>query len=46
MNKAKKEELEKNGWKVGSVSEFLNLSKKEEAAIESKLALKQKSKSN
>lgn len=39
MNKTKKENLEKKGWRVGSVSEFLGLSAEEEAYIELKLSL-------
>jgi hypothetical protein len=33
MKKSKKEKLESKGWKVGSVSEFLRLSKEEKAHI-------------
>lgn len=39
MRKDKIKKLEKKGWKVGSVSDFLNLSKEEEEYIEMKLAL-------
>ncbi len=39
MKKSKKERLEKAGWKVGSVEEFLDLSEEEVAFIEMKLAL-------
>jgi len=39
MNKNKIKNLEKKGWKVGTVSEFLNLSREEEEYIEMKLAL-------
>jgi len=39
MKKSKKERLEKAGWKVGSVEEFLELSEQEVAFIEMKLAL-------
>ncbi|NJS15931.1 MAG: XRE family transcriptional regulator [Nostocaceae cyanobacterium CSU_2_110] len=39
MNSAKKKRLEANGWKVGSTTEFLNLSPEEAAYIEIKLAL-------
>ena len=39
MNSAKKKHLEANGWKVGSTTEFLNLSPEEAAYIEIKLAL-------
>lgn len=39
MRKDKTKKLEKKGWKVGSVSEFLNQSRKEEEFIEMKLAL-------
>lgn len=39
MNKAKKEALERKGWKVGSVGEFLGLTPEEEAYIELKLSL-------
>lgn len=39
MRKAKKERLEKKGWKVGRVEEFLDLSPEEAAYIELKLRL-------
>jgi hypothetical protein len=39
MNTAKKKRLEASGWKVGSTTEFLNLSSEEVAYIELKLAL-------
>lgn len=39
MKKIKKERLEAQGWKVGSASEFLNLSPEEAAYLEMKLAL-------
>ena len=39
MKKEKREKLEAAGWKVGSVSEFLELSPEEEAYIEMELAL-------
>jgi DNA-binding XRE family transcriptional regulator len=39
MNKNKIKNLEKKGWKVGTVAEFLNLSREEEEYIEMKLAL-------
>ena len=39
MNSAKKKRLEANGWKVGSTTEFLNLSPEEAAYIELKLSL-------
>jgi DNA-binding XRE family transcriptional regulator len=39
MKKNKKEQLESRGWKVGSTSEFLNLSPEETAYVEMKLAL-------
>lgn len=39
MRKAKKERLEKKGWKVGTVEEFLDLSPEEAAYIELKLRL-------
>ena len=41
MDKAKRLRLEKKGWKVGTVAEFLNLPPEEEALIEIKLALSQ-----
>ncbi len=39
MNKQKKTRLERAGWKVGSVREFLGLSTAEEALVELRLAL-------
>lgn len=39
MDEAKKKRLEKKGWKVGTVSEFLELTPEETALIEIKLAL-------
>jgi len=39
MRKEKKAKLERAGWKVGSVSEFLGLSAVEEALVELRLTL-------
>lgn len=39
MRKAKQDRLEKKGWKVGSVDDFLDLSPEESAYIEVKLRL-------
>ena len=39
MKKAKKERLQKAGWKVGSVQDFLGLSDEEAAMVAMKLAL-------
>ena len=39
MDKSKKKRLEAKGWKVGSVTEFLDLTPEEAALIEIKLAL-------
>jgi predicted XRE-type DNA-binding protein len=39
MRKDKIKNLEKKGWKVGTVSEFLDLTREEEEYIEMKLAL-------
>ncbi|MEH2323311.1 MAG: helix-turn-helix transcriptional regulator [Nostoc sp.] len=39
MEKAKREHLEAKGWKVGTVSEFLELTPQETTLIEIKLAL-------
>ena len=39
MEKAKKEKLQKKGWKVGDVDEFLGLSPAEMAIVELKVAL-------
>ena len=42
MDKGKKARLEKKGWKVGTVAEFLDLAAEESAYIEMKLALSEK----
>jgi DNA-binding XRE family transcriptional regulator len=42
MDKNKQARLEKKGWKVGTVEEFLGLTPDEAAYIELKLALSQK----
>jgi hypothetical protein len=39
MDQLKKERLEAKGWKVATVSEFLELTKEENTVIEIKLAL-------
>ena len=39
MRKAKKEQLEKKGWRVGTVQEFLGLSDEEAAYVELRLRL-------
>ena len=39
MEKEKKERLEKKGWKVGDIDDFLQLDKTELAIIEMKVAL-------
>jgi predicted metal-binding transcription factor (methanogenesis marker protein 9) len=39
MNKAKRKTLEKGGWKIGTVAQFLGLSKEEAAFVEVKLRL-------
>lgn len=39
MRKAKQDRLQKKGWKVGTVAEFLDLSPEESAYIELKLRL-------
>jgi hypothetical protein len=39
MNTSKKKQLEAKGWKIGTVSEFLNLTTEESAYVELKLAL-------
>jgi ribosome-binding protein aMBF1 (putative translation factor) len=39
MRKAKKERLERKGWKVGTVQEFLGLSDEEAAYVELRLRL-------
>ena len=41
MNQAKKERLESKGWKVGTVSDFLELTSEESVLVEIKLALSQ-----
>lgn len=41
MEQAKKERLEAKGWKVGTVSDFLELTPEEAILIEIKLALRQ-----
>ena len=41
MNGTKRKRLEAKGWKLGSASEFLNLSPEEAAYVEMKLALSQ-----
>lgn len=41
MHKAKRERLEKKGWKIGSTEEFLGLSPEEAAYIDLKLRLGQ-----
>jgi hypothetical protein len=40
MESTKRQKLEAAGWKVGSVTEFLQLSPKEAAIIETRLALR------
>ena len=42
MDTGKKPRLEKKGWKVGTVAEFLDLAVEESAYIEMKLALSEK----
>jgi len=39
MNSLKIEKLNKNGWKVGSASDFLGLSAEESAYVELKVSL-------
>jgi ribosome-binding protein aMBF1 (putative translation factor) len=39
MDKKKREKLEKKGWKIGSVDEFLNLSAEEAEYIDLKISL-------
>jgi predicted transcriptional regulator len=39
MKSAKKKRLERQGWKVGTVAQFLQLSREKSAYIEMKLAL-------
>jgi DNA-binding transcriptional regulator YiaG len=41
MDKRKPGKLQKRGWKVGTVSEFLNLTPEEAAIVEVRLALSQ-----
>jgi len=41
MNQAKKKRLEKKGWRLGTVAEFLDLTPDESAYIEMKIALSQ-----
>lgn len=41
MDTSKKERLESKGWKVGTVSDFLELTPEETVLIEIKLALSQ-----
>ena len=41
MRQAKQKKLENNGWKIGSVSEFLGLSPEEQTFIEMKISLSQ-----
>ncbi len=40
MDSTKRQKLEAAGWKVGSATEFLQLSPEEEAIIETRLALR------
>ncbi len=42
MHERKKKKLEKTGWKVGTVAQFLDLTAEESAYIEMKLALSEK----
>ncbi len=42
MKAVKRKKLETAGWRVGSATDFLGLSREEEAYIEAKLALAQK----
>ncbi len=39
MKQSKRQKLERNGWRVGTASDFLGLSAEESAYIEMKLAL-------
>lgn len=39
MKQSKRQKLERNGWRVGTASDFLGLSEEESAYIEMKLAL-------
>ena len=41
MEQAKRERLESKGWKIGTVSDFLELTREETILIEIKLALSQ-----
>lgn len=41
MDQAKKERLESKGWKIGTVSDFLELTPQETILVEIKLALSQ-----
>ena len=41
MDRAKRERLESQGWKIGTVAEFLELTPEEAALIEIKLTLSQ-----
>lgn len=41
MDTSKKERLESKGWKIGTVSDFLELTPEETVLIEIKLALSQ-----
>ncbi len=45
MDKAKRERLEAQGWKVGTVADFLELTPEESALVEIKLALSRSLKS-
>jgi hypothetical protein len=44
MDKRKRNRLDKKGWKVGTVGEFLKLSPKEATIVEVRLALSQSGK--
>ncbi|BAZ87194.1 MULTISPECIES: transcriptional regulator, partial [Aphanizomenonaceae] len=44
MEQSKRELLETKGWKVGTVTEFLELTPEEAALVEIKLALSRSSK--
>ncbi|MCK5431713.1 MAG: helix-turn-helix transcriptional regulator [Gammaproteobacteria bacterium] len=46
MKKSKQKKLESSGWKVGTTSDFLNLSQEEAAYIELKLSLSESLKSH
>ena len=39
MDKTKREQLEAQGWKIGTVADFLELTPEESALVEIKLAL-------